>query len=240
MSRSQAYDVWLVAANTVYKGVPYGVVSGWAGQGRIGANDKLRPAGSNEPWVLVSQVELIADYLAEEQSVSSGGGDLAESLEPVEIDPAWPKSIDDDDDDVDMIPLIDISLVLLIFFMMTAAVSAFSPVQVPALVSGTEMSESNDGMAVFIDQGPDKQPLYSLQVGNNKPEVDSSAPGDKEKLIAMLDSKLGQFERTPIVRIACHEALPRRYIGELCADLQKRVEDGRILRYIAEVNEKKK
>jgi hypothetical protein len=56
----------------------------------------------------------------------------------------------------------------------------------------------------------------------------------------MLDSKLGQFERTPIVRIACHEALPRRYIGELCADLQKRVEDGRILRYIAEVNEKKK
>ena len=51
-------------------------------------------------------------------------GDTAEALEDVEMDVEFRSSDDEDDDEVDMIPLIDISLVLLIYFMMTATVSA--------------------------------------------------------------------------------------------------------------------
>ena len=34
MAAPQHFDVWFVAADTVYRGVPYGVVTGWAEQGR--------------------------------------------------------------------------------------------------------------------------------------------------------------------------------------------------------------
>ena len=44
----------------------------------------------------------------------------------VEFDDGWGRPHGDEDDDVDMIPLIDISLVLLIYFMMTSAISALS------------------------------------------------------------------------------------------------------------------
>src|SRR5262249_20401976 len=50
-NRPAAFDVWFQAADTVYRGVPYGVVTGWAEQGRLAAADKLRPAGTEDPWV---------------------------------------------------------------------------------------------------------------------------------------------------------------------------------------------
>ena len=233
-------DVWLVASNTVYKGVPFSIAAGWAEQGRLAKTDKVRPAGGpNDSWTPVSQLEQLADYL-------HGGGDLtyvvndvAESLEKVEIDPAWPKSVADDDDDVDMIPLIDISLVLLIFFMMTSIVSSFSPVQVPGMQYGAEITEAEGGIGILIDRDAENKPLYSMQVGNGKPKQDDAARGDRDRLLTLLDLELTLRTRPPEIRIACHEKLPRWVVGELCSELQKRVEKNMISRYTAEVNEKK-
>ena len=45
----KSFDVWFVAANTVYKAVPYNVVADWTGQGRLSSSDRLRPAGT-EGW----------------------------------------------------------------------------------------------------------------------------------------------------------------------------------------------
>ncbi|MBX9580172.1 MAG: hypothetical protein K2X87_07665, partial [Gemmataceae bacterium] len=59
----KAFDVWFVTANTVYKQVPYQVVADWAQEGRLGAADMLRPAGSAEAWKRVADWELVADYL---------------------------------------------------------------------------------------------------------------------------------------------------------------------------------
>ena len=56
--------MWFVAADTVYKAVPYNVVADWAAQGRLARTDKVRPTGTQVPWVTVSEHELLADYLA--------------------------------------------------------------------------------------------------------------------------------------------------------------------------------
>ncbi|MFO0937295.1 MAG: biopolymer transporter ExbD [Gemmataceae bacterium] len=233
-------DVWLVASNTVYKGVPFAIAAGWAEQGRLAKTDKVRPAGGpNDSWKPVSQLEQLADYLFGGGKKIVAANDLAESLEKVEIDPAWPRSVPDDDDDVDMIPLIDISLVLLIFFMMTSVVSSFSPVQVPGMQYGAEISEAEGGISILIDRDSENKPLYSLQVGNGKPKQDDTGRGDRDKLLVLLDLELNGRTKRPEVRIACHEKLPRWVVGELCTELQKRVERDLITRYTAEVNEKK-
>ena len=54
-------------------------------------------------------------------------------MEPIDLGFESPRIIEGEDEDVDMIPLIDVSLVLLIFFMMTTAVSSgvFSPIPTP-------------------------------------------------------------------------------------------------------------
>ena len=62
-SRGENFDVFLMVADTVYKGVPYHVVCGWVEQGRANADDKLRPAGG-------SDVDRAFDYGA----VATAGG----------------------------------------------------------------------------------------------------------------------------------------------------------------------
>ena len=54
----KAFDVWFVAANTVYKGVPYHVVADWAQEGRLRPTDMVRPAGTNMAWATVAEHEL--------------------------------------------------------------------------------------------------------------------------------------------------------------------------------------
>src|SRR5438045_4579948 len=120
MARSRnAFDLWIVASQTVYKAVPYNIVTDWVSQGRLLADDRLRLSGT-EVWTRLGDTAAFATYLprADEKSI----GDEAEALEKVELEMQY-RHIDDEDQDVDMIPLIDISLVLLIFFMMTSSVA---------------------------------------------------------------------------------------------------------------------
>jgi biopolymer transport protein ExbD len=237
----KSLDIWLTVTNTIYKGVPYSVATGWAEQGRLASTDKVRPAGgSDAEWSLVSANEFLADYLYHRGDAAQDADDPEDAYEKVEIDPQWPKSLVSEDDDVDMIPLIDISLVLLIFFMMTSVVSSFSPVQVPGLKYGTEISAADTAITIMIERDAENKPLYSLQIGNTKPIADETAKGDQDKLLIMLDTELTKLTKVPDVRIACHEQLPRSYVQDLCVELQKRVEKQLIARYSAEVNEKAK
>src|SRR6185312_11298915 len=122
-------DVWIVESNTVYREVPFQVVTDWVQQGRLLEDDMLRPSGTAE-WLKVGGSPDFAPYLP--RSEPDRVEDQAEALEPVELDFRWKKRHDDEDDDVDMIPLIDVSLVLLIFFMMSAtAAVAFGNISTP-------------------------------------------------------------------------------------------------------------
>ena len=129
-------DVWVLETNTVYREVPFTIVTDWIQQGRLVPDDKLRPSGTAE-WFPLGGMPAFAAYLPRTEPYRVE--DQAEALEPVHVDFSWARPKEDDDEDVDMIPLIDISLVLLIFFMMTASIRAgvFSNINTPKLHQST-------------------------------------------------------------------------------------------------------
>src|SRR5262245_61992091 len=236
MAKPTEYDVWFTTANTVYRGVPFSVLAGWAGQGRVGPADRVREAG-NEHWTPVADNPLLADYLA--GAPVPAAAEAGAAYEPVEIDAGWSKHFTEEDDDVDMIPLIDISLVLLIFFMMTTAVTAFSPVVVPDLKWAGELSTDADAISINVDKQGDL-PAYSLTVGGGTRQADAANPNELKAVLVLLDAVLAKAARPPEVRIACHKDLPRWVVGDLMDELKKRKDKNQIAIYTAEVSEQSK
>src|SRR5260370_9370255 len=113
----QFLDVWIVESNTVYREVPYTVVCDWVQQGRLLEDDNVRKSGTAE-WRRIGDVKAFAAFLPKPEPARAA--DQAEALDRVEFEFGWHKKhIAHEDDEVDMIPLIDVSLVLLIFFMIT-------------------------------------------------------------------------------------------------------------------------
>jgi biopolymer transport protein ExbD len=174
-------DVWIVQSNTVYRKVPYTVVTDWIQEGRLLGEDRVRAAGG-EKWHRIGDVPALAAFLPRAEPFPIE--DRAEALEPVEAGFDWKKGGGaDEEDDVDMIPLIDVSLVLLIFFMMTAAVGAglFSAIETPR--ARHQLAKLDEGMFWIgmdrkgpdgtVEKGPDGQPLpwYSLGKGEDHLEL---------------------------------------------------------------------
>lgn len=232
------FDVWYVKADTIYKNVPYSVVTGWADQGRLAATDKVRTAGIEEPWVTIKNHPQIGDFLFRRGEPAEASSEQAEQLGPIEMDTHWPKSAADDDDDVDMIPLIDISLVLLIFFMMTAAVSTLSPTGVPEMKYAAELEDGSNTITLVIDKRPNNEVSLSMRVGNTEPAEDANLR-TIEELMQHLDARLGEFERPPVVHIACHRGLERSWVSDIASELNKRKLKDQIASYAAMVNEGK-
>lgn len=236
MAAPQHFDVWFVAADTVYRGVPYGVVTGWAEQGRVAADDKVRPAGTEQPWARVGNHPLLADFLFRPRLVASS--DASEQLQPVEMDVGG-KRFEDEDDDVDMIPLIDISLVLLIFFMMTTAVAALSPVNVPDMHYASELGKDPDAITIQIDKRADDEVFFAVRVGDRLAPEDNNL-ATPEEMLRRLDVRLAEAQRPPEVRVACHRELPRSWVRDVARELDRRKQKEQISSYSAEVNEQKK
>jgi biopolymer transport protein ExbD len=237
-TRSENFDVWFLAADTVYRGVPYDVLTGWADQGRVASDDKIRPAGTEKPWVRVADHPLISDFLFRRGQLPAAT-DAAEQLQPVELDVEFRKRGEDDDDDVDMIPLIDISLVLLIFFMMTTAVAALSPVDVPDMKHASELSKDVDAFTIQIDKRSSGETYYALRLGKDGPKPEDNNLMTLPELLARLDARLSEVQRPPEVRIACNKELPSQRVREVTRELEKRKAKGQIAYYSAEVNESK-
>ncbi len=157
------FDVWIIDTNTVYREVPFPVVSDWVQQGRLLENDKLRRSGTAE-WFAVGGSPDFVPYLPRPEP--NRVEDTAEALEPVELDFRWKKAPPDEDDDVDMIPLIDVSLVLLIFFMLTASTAGLAAfVPTPQAEYGS-ISPNKEEVQLNINLQGDK-PVYSFSVGNH-------------------------------------------------------------------------
>src|SRR5258708_29618663 len=135
------YDVWFVETNTVYKEVPFEVITDWVQQARLGADDMVKPSGSPN-WFKVSNQSLFQPYLP--RAAPERPADMSAAYEPIELDFNWKRPPADEDDDVDMIPLIDISLVLLIFFMMTTTVAAISRIAVPTMANAVKIDTENN------------------------------------------------------------------------------------------------
>jgi biopolymer transport protein ExbD len=236
----QAFDVWLVATDTVYKGVPSHVTVSWAEQGRLGVNDKLRPSATELAWVTAGDHPQVSGFLFRQGAPATAeySSDLAEQMAAVELGTGFGHKPEEEEDDPDMIPLIDVSLVLLVFFMMTASVSALSPVPVPEMKNVSEMHSDPEAMTIHIDMRVDGTVFFALRVGDklNPDDNDLKTPED---VLRKLDEKLAGVQRAPEVRVACHKDIKRGWVRDIARELDKRKQKDLISFYGAEVNEKK-
>jgi biopolymer transport protein ExbD len=215
---NQAFDVWIVETNTVYREVPYAVVTDWVQQGRLLENDRLRPTG-NGPWAPVASLPGLAAFLPKPEPYRAE--DRAEALEPVQVDFAWKQRAGDDDEDVDMIPLIDVSLVLLIFFMMTATVgSAASLINTPVAAEGSLLAGDQRMLWVGIDRGADGQPVYALGRGDKLPAEEDRNLSEAE-LLQHLDRVLAG-ERQVEVRVKADRNFPFAVVKRMTMALEER------------------
>src|SRR5687767_5453007 len=101
--KQRLLDVWLVETNAVYRGVPFAVVTDWLQQGRLIAEDCVRLAGSQK-WHDIRKVPALTPYLP--RAEPHRADDAAEALEPVELGLEAGRTVEEEDEDVDMIPLI--------------------------------------------------------------------------------------------------------------------------------------
>src|SRR5262249_30837354 len=177
-------DIWLVETNTVYREVPFAVVADWVQQSRLLPEDMLRPSGTAQ-WFRVGSSPDFAPYIPRSEPYRVE--DKAEALEPVQIEFAWKHKRDDEDDDPDMIPLIDISLVLLIFFIMTGGIASAFLIDTPTANNGLVVSDPTM-VWIGIDLNDKQKPVYSFGVGEKAPQEE----GDKR--IATLDEVITKLE----------------------------------------------
>ncbi len=211
-------DVWIVDSNTVYREVPFTVVADWAQQGRLLEDDKLCPSGTKK-WERVGDSPEFAPYLPRAEPFRAG--DQAEALEPVNLDFAWRKPRPDDDDDPDMIPLIDISLVLLIFFMMTASgVGIAGMIATPATEYADVATEKIDTVMIGINLEND-EPVYSLAVGNKAPAPEDRDLRTPEDLLGRLRDLLERVPGRVEVSINAHKDVKSGVVRDLTAALGK-------------------
>jgi biopolymer transport protein ExbD len=213
----------------------YDVLTDWLQQGRVTAGDKLRTDGSGD-WRHVADVPGLAAFLP--RAEADQPNDVAEAFEPVALAMPIRRRAADDDDDVDMIPLIDISLVLLIFFMMTATVAiSGASIETPAVFNGTGMTTDPLMIWIGIDRVENGSPVYSIGQGDSPPEANDKGLTLPE-VIERLDGKIKSIGVGVPVRIAGNKRLPFGAVQTLTAELEKRRGRSGVTDIKAEVNEK--
>jgi len=226
MATQRLLDVWILDSNTVYKGVPFAVIADWLQQGRLLAEDRVSLPGGKK-WLPIIEVGAFQPYLPRPDGMAAE--DAAEALEPVDMGLNWSKRREEDDDEVDMIPLIDVSLVLLIFFMMTATVSSgiISPIQTPPAEHqlaeiGKDMFwvgvDSKSG-AGAIERGPDGKELPWLSFGDDTGTF--LLPSTRlDDLARSIKTQLDNREGPVRLRLRADLNMPIEEIQKITLDLQ--------------------
>lgn len=214
------WDVWLADQNTVYTGVPFSVVCDWIIDGRLLPQDRARPAGSaGAVWTPLPRHELFAPYFAIQTS-SHGSDDAAEAHEAVELGLQHGKR-EDDEGEVDLVPLIDISMVLLIFFTMMRLMNAAqgaaqsrAPIPTPEAENGYVV-EKADMITIGLNLDEKTQ---GLQYFINEEPVN---PNTEEQMLYQLRLILEKRPGEPRVVLRAHENLPTGTVKHVLARLQE-------------------
>ena len=201
--------------------MPFAVVSDWIQQGRLLEGDMVKPSGTKE-WQRIGGSADFAPYLPGTQP--PGVEDKAEALEPVEVGFSWKARPQEDDDEVDMIPLIDVTLVLLIFFMMTAVVGRGPQIDLPPAASGGVVDNYKEaGIAIdLIGKGQTKENALHAQHGqcrlhrSGRPEHSDARRG-AGPLKVLLDHN----DRPVELVINAHEDVKASLLLQLTVALEK-------------------
>src|SRR4051812_50128568 len=103
MGKSRGYDLWLTAANRVYRAVPYDVLTDWLQQGRVVADDQVRTETAGE-------LRRVADVSAPRTFLPHADvdrpDDVAGAVEPVAL-PVVPRRPQGVDRHGDLVPPLD-------------------------------------------------------------------------------------------------------------------------------------
>jgi biopolymer transport protein ExbD len=225
-------DVWIVESDTVYREVPYEVVTDWVQQGRLLDDDMLRWSGQAE-WFRLGSTPAFKAYMPRVEA--DRAEDQAEALEPVHVDFTWKRPRDEGDDEVDMIPLIDISLVLLVYFMfliasITTSRSSAPPINTPPAVSGYESSDP-ELYWVSVQYGADQKTLIYMVGKGSKilggddrkdqwrrevPNTDAEQAKVLNEIVQTLQQQPGLLE----VNIKAGEDVPSGLVRDLTRKLE--------------------
>jgi len=231
------FDVWLIQGSMVYRSVPYEVVTDWIQQGRLLADDRLRPTGTEE-WFELGRVPAFAGFLPQPEPLRTDA--QAEALEPLESSFAWGKKGEEEEADPDMIPLIDVSLVLLIFFMLTSVVAtATASIKIPALENGADPTANKDMVWIGIafvanDQPPD----YSISFDNDQAGQNDSHLSE-EQALKRLEELLQKQHQVEEIRVAAHRDLSFDLIKHMAVELERFKSEGKVHFIRIEVTDKK-
>jgi biopolymer transport protein ExbD len=234
--KPRSLDVWIVETKTVYRGVPYAVVTDWVQQGRLLESDMLRPSGTQD-WAPVASLLDFAVYLPKPEPYRAE--DKAEALEPVEVDFNWKRPAPEEEGEVDMIPLIDVSLVLLLFFMMTASVATAAVlVNTPEARYGTQRGDPKM-YSINITPANDGTPLYALHQGDQVPSKEKGeADLTEAQVVQLLDQRLAAESGRVEVNIKADRGLPFEVVKRLTVALEVRRGKGQIRDIHAGVSER--
>jgi biopolymer transport protein ExbD len=143
----------------------------------------------------------------------------------------------DDDEEVDMVPLIDISMVLLVFFIMIRAAGALAPVDVPEMRYAGSLATDPEAITIVIDKYNEEQVYYAVRHGTAAPKPSHDLLPTPEAAMRALDEILATVSRPPEVRVACHKDLPYERIVELQPELEARHKKNMINSFVATVVE---
>jgi biopolymer transport protein ExbD len=204
------YDVWLIKSNQVIREIPAITIEDWLVERRIISQDKIRPSGTADWYDVGKHPSYPINY---------GNAELPQSA--IFDLPKYSKR-NSSDDDVDMIPLIDVSLVLLVYFLMnTSSIGSGSSTKLPvaefASVQGVkdqawiEIENSNSFVLGFAERNKkeslkiDSQDKIvsslrnEINNGHKFKELTIYAPGDSSagtvrKIVTILDNSFNKDE----------------------------------------------
>jgi biopolymer transport protein ExbD len=230
-------DVWILEGNSVYKEVPFTVVADWIQQGRLLDDDMLRWSGQND-WFRLNSKPIFAAYLPKDEPLRAN--DEVEAMEPVAGEITIKHKAEQEEDDPDMIPLIDISLVLLIFFIMTTT-SAFSlGIFTPEALFGLTTADPQL-MWIGIEKDPNGELLYSFGYGEKEADKEDRDLASQAVLLQHLDTHLCKINDAVEVQIKADKTLEVGTVRKLAIELEGRRQMGgrpKIVRKFIGVSEK--
>ena len=232
MAKGQNWDVWLVAPNQVYRDVPADVVAGWAESGRLAAADQLRPAGAGSAWVSAKDAPGVGGFFAPDRPAP----DPAAPPPEIEFDPT-PRRREAEDDEVDMIPLIDVSLVLLVFFMLTTVVATMPAVDVPEIKDAKNFAAEADAVVVQIEKPSPDTLRYTVRPVESAPAAADANLQSLPELVARLEALVATLKAPPAVRIAGQKNVTGGEFFALTGELERLKLAKRIAGYTLDVQE---
>lgn len=212
------FNVWIVQSNMVYRGVPYSVVCDWIQEGRLTARDCVRTAEESN-WRYIEDHELFKAYL-EMPEATPRAEDEAEALADVDMDFSV-KREEEGDEDPDMIPLIDISMVLLVFFMMTAQdLLTSSDIDSPKSPVA-EITEQNASLFVNLKKDPINPSKILYSFGK-----ETKAEMTDDEVVEKVQDAVTQRAGAAIVIIRADGGLPYEKVSAMVAKLQGKTPAG--------------